>query len=114
VSGLGEVAGLAGSLVSLVLWWPQALVVWRGRHDREGLRGVSVWSQVLLLANAALWGAYAVATSSLWVGAPGLVNAPLALVTIAILRRSVVGERSRPPRVTRVRTGAVRGVPVGR
>ena len=83
-----EVAGIAGSVVSLILWWPQALLVWRSRSDPDRLRGVSVTSQVLLLLNAVLWGAYAVATQSLWVGAPGLVNAPLALLTIAVTRRS--------------------------
>ncbi|GAA2727969.1 hypothetical protein [Cellulomonas aerilata] len=96
MTGVGEVAGLAGSVVSLVLWWPQALVVWRCRRDPDGLGGVSVSSQVLLLANAVLWGVYALATDSLWVGAPGLVNAPLALVTISILRRAARSRCSHP------------------
>jgi len=34
--------------------------------------------------NACLWGAYAVGTGSLWAGAPGLVNGPLAIVTIVL------------------------------
>ncbi len=101
MSGVGELTGLAGSLVSLVLWWPQALLVWRCRHSPDRLRGVSVPSQVLLLLNALLWGVYAVATQSLWVGAPGLVNAPLAVVTIAVVLRA---SRAQPaqPRETRV------------
>jgi hypothetical protein len=82
--------------VSLVLWWPQALVVWRCRRDPDRLRGVSVTSQVLLLLNAVLWGVYAVAAQSLWVGAPGLVNAPLAVVTIVVLRRSASARREAP------------------
>ncbi|WP_456824502.1 hypothetical protein [Cellulomonas sp. P5_E12] len=81
-------AGLAGSAVSLVLWWPQAMAVWRSRGDPERLRGVSMASQVLLLLNAVIWGAYAVSTQSLWVGAPGLVNAPLAVLTVGILRKA--------------------------
>ncbi len=93
MSALTEVVGLAGSAVSLVLWWPQALMVWRCRGDADRLGGVSVTSQVLLLLNAVLWGVYAVAAQSLWVGAPGLVNAPLAVVTIVILRRSTSGRR---------------------
>ena len=88
MTGLTGAVGLVASVVSLVLWWPQALLVWRCRRQPDRLRGVSVPSQVLLLLNAVLWGVYAVATNSLWVGAPGLVNAPLALVTIAILRRT--------------------------
>jgi uncharacterized protein with PQ loop repeat len=110
MSGLTEIAGLAGSAVSLVLWWPQALVVWRCRRDPDRLRGVSVTSQVLLLLNAVLWGFYAVAAESLWVGAPGLVNAPLAVVTIVVLRRSASVRReasgSRTGPVTPVGAGA--------
>ena len=83
-----DLAGFTGSVVSLVVWWPQALLVWQSRSDPHRLRGVSVTTQVLLFLNAVLWGAYAVATQSLWVGAPGLVNAPLALLTIAVTRRS--------------------------
>ncbi|MDQ0373346.1 hypothetical protein [Cellulomonas humilata] len=88
VIAFAEIAGLAGSAVSLVLWWPQALMVWRSRGDPDRLRGVSVTSQVLLLLNAVIWGAYAASTQSLWVGAPGLVNAPLALLTIGVLRKA--------------------------
>jgi hypothetical protein len=62
--------------------------VWRHRHDDGRLGGVSVASQLLLVANAALWGGYAVVTDSFWVGAPGLINAPLAVGTIVLLRRS--------------------------
>lgn len=82
------IAGLTGSVVSLVLWWPQALVVWHSRGDPDRLRGVSMTSQVLLFLNAVIWGAYAASTQSLWVGAPGLVNAPLALLTIGVLRKA--------------------------
>ena len=83
-----EVLGFAASVVSFVLWWPQAMRVWQCRRSVEQLSGVSISSQVLLLTNAALWGAYAAVTGSLWVGAPGLVNAPLAIMTIVILRRA--------------------------
>ncbi|WP_315096660.1 hypothetical protein [uncultured Cellulomonas sp.] len=90
-----EVVGFLASLLSLVLWWPQAARVWRYRHDGSRLGGVSLPTQVLLLANAALWAVYALLTGSFWVGAPGLVNAPLAVATIAVLLRS--RERERAP-----------------
>ena len=83
-----DVLGFIASVVSFVLWWPQAALVWRCRQHGEQLRGVSTPSQVLLLMNACLWGAYALGTGSLWVGAPGLVNGPLAIVTVVLLRRS--------------------------
>jgi len=88
-----EFLGFAASLVSLVLWWPQAIRVWHGRRSVDRLSGVSISSQVLLLTNAALWGAYAVITGSLWVGVAGAVNAPLAVATIVILHS---GRRERP------------------
>ena len=93
---LTEGIGFVASVISLVLWWPQAARVWRHRHDGGQLGGVSISTQVLLLGNAALWGAYAVVTGSFWVGAPGLVNVPLALLTIALVRRS----RGSRPRVS--------------
>ena len=80
--------GFTASIVSFVLWWPQAVRVWHCRDSVAHLSGVSISSQLLLLTNAALWGVYAVVTGSLWVGAPGLVNAPLAVVTVVILRRA--------------------------
>jgi len=83
-----EIIGFAASAVSFVLWWPQAVRVWRCRHRTEQLSGVSLSAQVLLVTNAVLWGAYAILTESLWVGAPGFVNAPLAVITIVILRRA--------------------------
>ena len=88
MNGYIEIVGFVASLMSFVLWWPQAALVWRCRRRCEELRGVSTSSQLLLLMNACLWGAYAVGTGSLWVGAPGLVNGPLAIVTIVLLRHA--------------------------
>lgn len=96
-----EVLGFAASVVSFVLWWPQAVRVWQCRRSVEHLSGVSISSQVLLLTNATLWGAYAIVTGSLWVGAPGMVNAPLAILTIVVLQRA---RRAHLPRSGAIRT----------
>jgi uncharacterized protein with PQ loop repeat len=88
VNGYIETLGFTASVVSFVLWWPQAVRVWRCRRRGDSLDGVSLSSQVLLLLNATLWGAYGLVTESLWVGAPGLINAPLAVVTIVVLHRA--------------------------
>jgi hypothetical protein len=88
VNAYTELLGFIASVMSFVLWWPQAALVWRCRGRGEQLTGVSTSSQLLLLMNACLWGAYAVGTGSLWVGAPGLVNGPLAIITIVLLRRA--------------------------
>lgn len=111
MTALAEALGLAGSVVSLVLWWPQALRVWRSRRDPRGLEAVSVLSQVLLLGNAALWAGYGLATGSLWVGAPGLVNGPLALATIVVLRRSRSARRTTADADAAPAEGPLAGVP---
>lgn len=88
VNAYVEIVGFIASVVSFVLWWPQAALVWRCRGGGEQLSAVSMSSQSLLLINAALWGAYAIGTGSLWVGAPGVINGPLAILTIVLLRRA--------------------------
>ena len=80
--------GLMASVTAFVLFLPQALLTWRRRGDVEALRGVALGTQVVLLANAGLWGVYGVLTGAFWVAAPGLLNAPLAVLTIALVLRS--------------------------
>ncbi|NMR21384.1 hypothetical protein [Cellulomonas fimi] len=65
--------------------------MWKLRRSAERLEGVSIPTQVTVLLNAALWGAYSVLTDAFWVGAAGLVNAPLAVLTIVVVRRSRAG-----------------------
>lgn len=86
--GLVDTLGLLATVVSFVLWWPQAHRVWSARHDPSALAGLSMRTQGLLLAASALWVAYAVATRSPWVGAPSLVNAPVAVGTMLVLARA--------------------------
>ena len=80
--------GFAASCMAFVLFIPQAVRVWHLRADAHGLLGVSVWTQVALLTNACLWGLYAALTEAFWVGAPGLVNAPLALAVLMLIYRA--------------------------
>ena len=102
-----EVIGFTASVISFAMWRPQAVQVWRGRRDAHALAGVSIQTQWLLAANAVLWLLYAILTQAFWVGAPSLVNLPLALVTIAILRRV-----RRPARTADARTEAPAGCPL--
>lgn len=89
---LTEFVGFAASVTAFVLFWPQAVLTWKKRNDIHALSGISVWGHVLLLMNAILWGVYALLTESLWVGAPGLVNGPLALVTIFLILKARAGK----------------------
>lgn len=55
----GQALGFVASVVSFVLFVPQAAKAWRMRRDWSALRGVSLEMQFFLLANAALWAVYA-------------------------------------------------------
>jgi len=83
-----EYVGLLASAGSLTLWWPQAVRLWRRRHSPTALGGISITTQVVLLATESLWAAYALLTASYWVGVPAMVNIPLALLAIRLLRRA--------------------------
>jgi hypothetical protein len=88
MSATVEYVGLLASAGSLTLWWPQAVRLWRQRHDATALRGVSITTQVVLLGTESLWALYAVLTTSYWVGVPAMVNIPLAVLAIRLLRRA--------------------------
>lgn len=42
----------------------------------------------MLLVNATGWALYGVLTGAFWVGAPGIVNGPLAILSIVLVLRS--------------------------
>ncbi|WP_456847128.1 hypothetical protein [Cellulomonas sp. P5_C6] len=83
-----EYVGLLASVGSLTLWWPQAVRLWNLRRDAVGLAGISIATQVVLLVTECLWATYALLTASYWVGVPAMVNIPLALLAIRLLRRA--------------------------
>ena len=83
-----NILGFTMSCVAVVMWIPQASNTWRMRHDRQALQGISIGTQVLLACNAIGWVLYGLATGALWVGAPSIINLPLAIITIIIVHRS--------------------------
>lgn len=83
-----EVAGFLASITGFLVWVPQARRVWRDRHDPVKLSGVAVQTQALSLAGNVLWGIYAIGIGSFWLGAPSVVNIPIAVMTILVVRRS--------------------------
>ena len=87
---LTNVVGAAASLISFALWVPQARLTWMNRHDPAALAGVSAMTSWLILVNGVLWLVYAGLTGAFWSGAPGLVNIPLAVSTLVLLRRGRV------------------------
>lgn len=81
------VAGMVGSTISAVMLLPQALHVWRLRNSPERLRGVSVPTQALVVSNALTWFIYGFAAQEFWPAVPGLLNFPVACLTIALVLR---------------------------
>ncbi|MBX9243374.1 hypothetical protein ICW40_00960 [Actinotalea ferrariae] len=75
------------SLTSFLLWIPQGTRVWKARRTPEELRGIALSTQVISLAGSALWLAYAVLIGSFWLGAPVVVNGPIAIMTLVVLVR---------------------------
>jgi len=79
-----------GAALSCLLCIPQAARTLRA----ERLDGVSASTYWIVLANAAVWVAWAVLTGEHAAGAPALVNGPAAVL---ILRRLLAARRGRPP-----------------
>ncbi|EYR65076.1 hypothetical protein N866_15270 [Actinotalea ferrariae CF5-4] len=92
---LTEVSGLLASITGLLLWLPQGLRVWRDRHDPERLAGIALPTQVLSLAGNVLWLVHAIGIGSFWLGAPSIVNMPIAVMTIVVVRRAGAGRATR-------------------
>lgn len=80
--------GAVGATISFLLFIPQAQPVWTNRAQPERLKGISIVGQILIIANAAVWGLYATTAGAFWTGAPGIVNAPLAVAVIVLVLRS--------------------------
>lgn len=88
ITFLVEAIGFLAAVVSFIIFLPQALRTWSVRKDPIALAGISIGTQWLILCNATLWGVYAILTGAFWVGAPGILNAPLALFTIFLVFRA--------------------------
>ncbi len=83
-----EVIGMLASLTSFLLWLPQGARVWKHRNDPAQLQGIVLSTQVISLAGNVLWGVYAVLIGSFWLGAPALVNGPIAVATLVVVGRA--------------------------
>lgn len=77
-----QAIGIISGIIAFIMFVPQALRVWKTRADPHALSGVSLMTQYLVISNAVIWGAYAVELREFWVGAPGIINAPLAITII--------------------------------
>lgn len=85
---LEHLIGSAASVIAFALFLPQARATWRNRHNATALRAVSLGTQWLVVTNALLWFAYGAVTQAFWIAAPGFVNLPLAMMSIALISRA--------------------------
>ncbi len=83
-----EVIGMMAWLTSFMLWLPQGARVWKHRNDPAQLQGIVLSTQVISLMGNALWGVYALLIGSFWLGAPSLVNGPIAVATLVVVGRA--------------------------
>ena len=88
-----------GALLSCLLSVPQLVQVLHSDH----LDGVSATTYVLVLANAAVWGAWAILAEQYAAGVPALVNGPAAIVIITRLHRIRAAAARRRPRPAQAR-----------
>lgn len=84
-----ELAGFLGSVMAFLIFLPQALKTFRSRRLYQELKDtLSKGSQWFVVCNATIWGYYAIGSEAYWVGAPGLINLPLAVMTLFFLYRA--------------------------
>lgn len=86
-SALVNALGFGATVLSILMWIPQASSTWKNRNDPMRLAAISETTQWLLMACYLLWGVFGVISASLWVAAPSVVAFPLALATVVIVRR---------------------------
>ncbi len=86
-SGAVNLFGFLAAGFSLILWLPQARVVWRQRRNPAALAGISKGTLGLVIANTSCWIPYAYLTGAYWSGVPSLVNLPLAIANLVIVAR---------------------------
>ena len=81
-------AGLAASIVSLILWIPQAQKTWRHRNNPEEMAGISVVTQYILILSQVMWLIYGLLINSFWVWSSMIVNVPAAVLTLYLIHRA--------------------------
>ena len=86
-SGIINTLGFGATVLSILMWIPQARSTWQNRNDPMRLAAISETTQWLLMGCYLLWGVFGIISGSFWVAAPSVVAFPLALATVIIVRR---------------------------
>ena len=83
-----EVLGAIAVAHSIVVYIPQAILVWQMRNDYAALRSVSIPTYALLLSTATVWITYGVFLDAFWVAVSTVVNFPIALSVMYLVWRA--------------------------
>ena len=82
-----NIIGAIAATISVTLFIPQAATTWKNRTNPQALAGINAGTQVLVATNALAWFALGYLEENFWISAPGLLNLPLALATLHILKQ---------------------------
>lgn len=83
-----EVLGAIAVAHSIVVYIPQAILVWQMRNDYAALRSVSIPTYALMLSTATVWITYGVFLDAFWVAVSTVVNFPIALSVMYLVWRA--------------------------
>lgn len=87
------IIGFFGSVTSCMMFIPDAIRVFKLRHDVHALAGVSLYAKGFAMVNSVLWITYAVLINAFWLGLPSSINIFVNTITVFIVTQS---RRSHP------------------
>jgi uncharacterized protein with PQ loop repeat len=85
---LVEACGFCAAIMAFVMLLPQAIKIVRLRNDPDGMKGVSLATEWLIVVNSALWIGYAIGMHAWFSGVPSAVNGPVAILVLAVVFRA--------------------------
>lgn len=84
-----NIIGFVATFSAFIIFVPQAISTWKYRDDPHALEGVSLGTQVLVLASAVLWILYGWYMNAIWVA----VHESLAIPTSLFIMYQVIKSR---------------------
>jgi len=84
-----QVMGVCASIMSLMIWLPQAKRTWQNRNNAKEMSAISIQTQMLLIVNNIMWIVYGThIAGGFWIWAAAIVNIPVAVMTTYLILRS--------------------------
>jgi len=83
-----NILGIIASLITMGLFAPQAISVYKNRDNHQALEGVSALTSLFAILSGVLWIFYAALSSAVWIAVPSLVSVPLSSYITFVLLKS--------------------------